>query len=432
MSIHLKLSLRRRFIKSIGLMLLPLIVLGMTEYILFTGVIKNFEEVRIEALEEMYPVLRLQTLMHKAAMPPNDYLIHGKIEERNRFDQLAAEVDKAFEEATRLPFKLEEERVFVDSLHRDWFKIKELGVHMFSYSKPVGNPKAAEEMELFDSHIDRTEKTFSEFVDVINKEVHEELKLVHAANKKVLSLIITVFIVGVVMNIGIGFALARSVLIPVRELEMGTERFASGELSYRIPQLMQNELGRLAGAFNKMAEKIEMDEKELKELSIHDGLTGLFNKREFESRTVDEVARSKRYNSIFSLIMLDIDHFKAVNDTYGHQAGDHVLKTISNTINSEVRSVDFVARYGGEEMAVILPNINGEDTFKMSERLRKAISSLPIPVSEDRAIHVTVSMGIATFPDDADTGDNLIRSADEALYNAKKAGRNQVSRSGKG
>lgn len=409
-------------------MLLPLIVLGMTGYIFFTSVIKNFEEVRIEALEEMYPVLRLQVLMQKAAMPPNDYLIHGKIEERNRFYKLAAEVDKAFEEATRLPFKLEEERVSVKSLHRDWLKIKELGIHMFSYSKPIGNPKAAEEMELFDSHIDRTEKTFSEFVDVMNKEVHEELKLVHATNKKVLSLIITVFIIGVVMKIGIGFALARSVLIPVRELEMGTERFASGELSYRIPQLTQNELGRLAGAFNKMAEKIEMDEKELKELSIHDGLTGLFNKREFESRMVDEVARSKRYNSTFSLIMLDIDHFKAVNDTYGHQAGDHVLKTISNTINSEVRSVDFVARYGGEEMAVILPNINGEDTFKVSERLRKAISSLPIPVSEDRAIHVTVSMGIATFPDNADTGDNLIRSADKALYNAKKAGRNQVSR----
>ncbi len=154
-----------------------------------------------------------------------------------------------------------------------------------------------------------------------------------------------------------------------------------------------------------------------------DGLTGLYNHRHFHERLEQEIARGSRFGSMFSLIMLDIDLFKAYNDIYGHLAGDDVLRRIGRYIESSVRSIDLAFRYGGEEFAIILPETQMDDAYRVAERIRKTIESK----TSSKAMPITISLGIATWPTDGVMKEEIIGCADAALYRAKQAGRNRTS-----
>ncbi|MDR3640067.1 MAG: diguanylate cyclase [Humidesulfovibrio sp.] len=158
--------------------------------------------------------------------------------------------------------------------------------------------------------------------------------------------------------------------------------------------------------------------------ALVDELTGLFNRRYFNDAISREVERFKRFGQRFSLVMLDVDHFKRFNDTYGHQAGDEALKTVSSVLHAAARTFDHVVRYGGEEFALILPHTEGSQAIAAAERMRSAICAHPVPVN-GQDIAVNVSLGVATFPEDAINARDLVSRADEALYEAKRT-RNTV------
>ena len=167
----------------------------------------------------------------------------------------------------------------------------------------------------------------------------------------------------------------------------------------------------------------------LYELAMVDGLTGLFVRRYFDARIEEEIERSRRYGSAFSVVMMDVDDFKKLNDSYGHLVGDRVLRAISNVVKSQMRGVDTAARYGGEEISVILPRTEMLGAYNLAERIREAIAELRITTDEDppKALGVTASLGIAAFPESrAADGEDLVRRADRALYRAKKTGKNRV------
>jgi diguanylate cyclase (GGDEF)-like protein/putative nucleotidyltransferase with HDIG domain len=153
-----------------------------------------------------------------------------------------------------------------------------------------------------------------------------------------------------------------------------------------------------------------------------DGLTGLHNHRAFHEQLEQEIARSIRFGTVFSIIILDIDLFKVYNDIYGHLAGDKILRKIGELIKSSTRSLDMVFRYGGEEFTVILPQASLDATYKIAERIRKTIESK----TSSKAMPLTVSLGIASWPSDAMTREEIIGHADAALYRAKHTGRNQT------
>ena len=163
------------------------------------------------------------------------------------------------------------------------------------------------------------------------------------------------------------------------------------------------------------------------EMARTDGLTGLYNHSEFQHILEHEIQRAKRYDKEFCLLMLDIDFFKNFNDTYGHQAGDEILKTIGEKIKKQVRVVDVPARYGGEEFCVILSETPMKYGVQVAERLRRAVSDHMFQV-EGSNVQITVSIGVASFPLDAGTTADLIKKADQALYRAKNSGRNRVCR----
>jgi diguanylate cyclase (GGDEF)-like protein len=167
----------------------------------------------------------------------------------------------------------------------------------------------------------------------------------------------------------------------------------------------------------------------LYELAMVDGLTGLFMRRYFDARIEEEIERSKRYGSAFSVVMMDVDDFKSLNDAHGHLIGDRVLRGIANVVKSQMRGVDTAARYGGEEIAVILPRTEMVNAYNVGERIRAAIAELRITTDTDpsQALGVTASFGIAGYPEStATSGEDLVRRADRALYRAKKTGKNRV------
>jgi diguanylate cyclase (GGDEF)-like protein len=165
--------------------------------------------------------------------------------------------------------------------------------------------------------------------------------------------------------------------------------------------------------------------KKVQELSITDSLTQLFSRRHFLERLKEEFKRSKKFRLNTSFFMIDIDKFKNFNDRYGHLVGDAILRDISRTVKETVRQIDFVGRFGGEEIAVVLAETDRDQARFAAERLRQAIENNVIKVY-DEELRVTVSIGVATYPQDADDVDTLIENADKALYVAKQTGRNKV------
>lgn len=176
-------------------------------------------------------------------------------------------------------------------------------------------------------------------------------------------------------------------------------------------------------AVNKM--QLEAANAQLQELAQHDGLTGLLNRRHWESCLEREFARHSRYNNPASLVMFDIDHFKRLNDTYGHQAGDEVIRRVAGLTRQMVRDTDFAGRYGGEEFVVLLPDTPLDGATLFAERLRKAIEDMEI-VHEQGSLGCSVSIGVACIRADTSNHKTLIEQADKALYQAKWAGRNRV------
>ncbi len=175
--------------------------------------------------------------------------------------------------------------------------------------------------------------------------------------------------------------------------------------------------------FKEIKRLFSAKKRSLSELAYRDSLTRLHNRRSFEEKLAEEWKRQRRYKRPLSLIMIDIDHFKKVNDTYGHQKGDSVLRTIAGIINENVRSTDFPCRYGGEEMAVILSETSLDNAAVTAEKLRALVE---LRVKEIEGFKVTISLGASTYIESMNEPVDLIKAADGCLYKAKNSGRNKV------
>ena len=161
----------------------------------------------------------------------------------------------------------------------------------------------------------------------------------------------------------------------------------------------------------------------VKQLAYLDGLTGIFNRRYFEMRVVEEIDRARRFNSGMAVLMIDIDQFKRLNDDFGHLLGDEVLRQVSSMFQGQVRKIDVVCRYGGEEFGILLSQTNPQHALAVAEKLRRLVETWQFPGVPQS---VTISAGVATFPDHGTTRDELVKAADAGLYAAKQGGRNRV------
>ena len=206
--------------------------------------------------------------------------------------------------------------------------------------------------------------------------------------------------------------------------ELDEEALEAGAMDFLVKtELTAPMLERSVRYAIKMGEMLD----QLRQQATYDELTKLNNRREFDRLIQDEWQRSVRFKHPFALVILDIDFFKKVNDTHGHQVGDEVLKHVASLLAGQVRIVDKLARYGGEEFALVMVEINRSEARDVVDRLRALLAETPYVMPEtELTIDVTLSAGVATMPEDAATVEELIAAADEALYTAKRLGRNRV------
>jgi diguanylate cyclase (GGDEF)-like protein len=230
----------------------------------------------------------------------------------------------------------------------------------------------------------------------------------------------------------VAFQMGRSIVLPLQRLIRAADRIAAGDFEVRLSATRSDELGHLTQVFNQMTDrlrhshaKMQQQNEVLKTLSITDSLTGLYNRSKLDSILTDQLARFKRSHRPFTLLMLDIDHFKTLNDTYGHIAGDEILAAVARILLQSIRSIDYAARYGGDEFIVILTETSAELATTTAERVRSQVEAL-YPTVKGTEIALTVSIGIVEPRLEDMTPTEVFASADYALYEAKRAGRNRA------
>ena len=237
------------------------------------------------------------------------------------------------------------------------------------------------------------------------------------------------------------YFLGLTIVSPLNRLIGGADKVARGDLEVDLPVYGGGELAFMTRVFNNMVHRLRQGREELaqvnttlrkrnkklQELSVTDSLTGLHNHKHLMDRIASEVIRSERHDHPFALLMIDIDYFKKYNDTYGHQAGDDVLRKMAAIFNESIRASDYVARYGGEEFMVVLPETDMEKAMNSAKRIRKRLARETFGNGKVK-IPITISIGVATYPDHGVDPETLVSRADAALYQAKKTGRNRVTR----
>lgn len=220
------------------------------------------------------------------------------------------------------------------------------------------------------------------------------------------------------------FLLAQSILKPLKHLTTAAKRVSAGDLNVKLQHIGNDELGLTMEAFNRMVGQLKQSYDELETLSITDPLTGLANRKRIMTVLADHFERYRRHQITFSVLMIDIDHFKRINDQHGHLVGDTVLRQVGEVFHTVLRSIDIAGRYGGEEFLILLDQTPETEAMYTAERIRKAIEQHPFH-HEEITLHATLSIGIATVNAINLTENTLIRNADDALYRAKHAGRNR-------
>jgi diguanylate cyclase (GGDEF)-like protein len=225
---------------------------------------------------------------------------------------------------------------------------------------------------------------------------------------------------------------------PLDRLAEAAAEVAAGDLAVDLPAAAAGgEVGHLTSVFNHMVsrlrdgrreidaihEQLRRQNEELAELSTTDSLTGLANHRSLMQTLDEQEAKFKRDRRQFSVLVADVDHFKQYNDSFGHPAGDEVLKAIADVMRESTRTVDCVARYGGEEFVILMPETSPFEALEVAEHIRARIAAKKFSGRK-----ITISIGVAAFPEDADNPEGLIEIADEALYQAKREGRDRSVR----
>jgi diguanylate cyclase (GGDEF)-like protein len=233
--------------------------------------------------------------------------------------------------------------------------------------------------------------------------------------------------------------MGRSIVTPLNSLIAAADGIAHGDLNVRLHDAPEGEIGRLTHVFNLMTARLRRSRAEvqaanralhqqnrlLEALAVTDGLTGLYNRKKLDEVLADQFARFLRNRRPFAVLMLDLDNFKSVNDTYGHAVGDEVLVELAAILKRSVRTIDHVARYGGEEFVVVLVESIPDAALDIAERIR-AVVEVPRLIAGDKLISVTVSLGVSSCRKGDDGPEQALARADHALYAAKRAGRNQV------
>jgi len=408
---------------------LPLVASSLGGFaILHYGVVASFQDVAGRQRDQIDPTQRLRLLMWDAVVPVDDYLDEGDSRKRQAYRDQRQQIEAAFTAVHRSVESESGLRTEVERARDDWTQADHLATEAISVSRPPGDAQGAELMDRFHGLIASASDKLGAVHDEIALDVREDHDTALKSYERALWLG-GIASAASLLCIALGLTIiGRITTGSVDRLVDGAGRFAEGDREHRIEVQVPPELRRVAEEFNRMIGRIHESEAALSELARRDGLTRLLNRRAFDEALIEAIARSRRLGERVALLLVDIDHFKRINDTHGHAAGDEVLRAVAETMASGVRVFDRVFRAGGEEFAILLLGGDLAAAQSTAERLRQSIASRCVRAKSGE-ISVTVSIGIAMVSTASDAV-SLSASADAALYRAKTEGRNRVVASG--
>jgi diguanylate cyclase (GGDEF)-like protein len=261
----------------------------------------------------------------------------------------------------------------------------------------------------------------------INEAIDQQIQGRLAASLQRLTIYIVALLVIIILAIYLGVTLQRRVAGVLGNMADDIERMHEKQrYDRKLSVTGDDELATLANAFNTLMSELNQRQQQLQEQARTDSLTGINNRRQFYRLGEPEIGRSHRYGRPLSLLILDVDHFKQVNDTYGHGIGDQLLIALASGLEQSLRSSDVPARFGGEEFVVLMPETSFDIAVEIAERLRVMATERTVVTPTGEKVSVTISIGVSSLqPEDTDL-DQMIKRADRALYRAKEAGRNRV------
>ena len=414
-------SLRRQILIGTFSLLIPLVALAGAGYYIYLNTVASFDSVMDEVFLHGLPVGEVRELLFQVSLPVTNHLISSNREEREKYIRIKKLINQMLQDAiaARADDDNQSNKEIIRQASIEWQKAMVHADNLVLLRDEITDEEATKQFSQFDHHIGLAIAEVMIYHQNINQTIINKRENVDKHLKNVRFISIVIIIIAFLVSAVIIIIFIRNVILPLQVIEEGAMQFGQGDFSRRIDIAPNNELGKLAATFNSMADKLE-------DIAPRDGLTNLLNKEAILQVLNSELVRARRHDTTLSLMLLDLDHFKKINDTYGHQTGDMVLVTATGLIEKYVRSIDYVGRYGGEEIVIVLPGTSETESVEIAERIRLCLASTPIAVSKSKFVNVTVSIGIAMFPNDGIDQEELLKNADQAMYHAKGAGRNQV------
>ena len=417
------LSLRQSLTLCMALTLLPLLLAaGLGYFILHRTVVRDYQEVARREHELLLPVRNLQLLMLQVEMPLEEYLVSGSPDRIRDYRTMRRTVESTYPRL--MPLLDGRLAPLVGRSREDWNALDKVVADLIA-AKQDGNATALQSAQgRFDILQDAAHDKLDAAGDLLEREDDADYR--DAALGLERSEWLAAIAGGIslaLMAAGIGL-FYRTIINSVKRLIEGAERFSAGDRDHRIEIQIPRELHLVAEEFNKMIGAIHQSENRLVEMAHRDSLTGLLNRTTWEEEVTGALQRVRRLHERFALVSADIDHFKKVNDTYGHDRGDEVLRAVANAITGTVREIDKVFRMGGEEFMILLPGSDARMAGATAERIRRAVQEQQIRAGTN-ILRVTISLGTAVADGNLDAT-ALLKQADIALYRAKAGGRNAV------
>jgi len=409
-------SLAVWFWVGLGVMLLPLFNVAAAALNAQAAIGRNFDAAEEQSARVTLPIVELQSQV--LAFPARQAVRNEGPYSRGNLDRAAEEIEATF--AGLRDEAAAGQRTWLLAAEADWMRARAELEDLLDQEGRVPREEidAALEPFLFYQRRGATELRLA-----AQSSLAEQERLVTAAgeSRREALTAIAVSVIGGLIVAGLAaHRLARHVLTPISALERAANRLGQGELSHRVEVRRRDELGALAAAFNEMAADLERSRDQLTHQALHDPLTELANRALLADRIEHALAGARRRGTSVALLLLDLDGFKTVNDSLGHPVGDRLLAVTAQRIRDSLRAGDTAARLGGDEFAVLLEDIEADLAIEVAERLGDALRE---PVLLDGAeVALGASIGIA-LSGGVDTGDELLRNADLAMYRAKQGGR---------
>ena len=404
-----------RIVISVLVMLLPASMLMYSSYNAIRGSLNSVTAIVDAPLAKLISAKKIQSKILRTELPFHLYLNRGESADRDAFIKLSVEIDILFDTVSKIENLNKNDIDLLQSAQKQWQQAKNLGESLLTTTNIPPNHILIEKVDQFGRHLERSASLLDE-ISELSLENIKDIRFAAQDNEwKNIGVLSITFALGVLLALLTAMSLGQSFINPIKKVEQSITRLRRGDNNVRLNLENSSELEQISLEFNLLAERYEQIKDELDYLSTQDSLTGLFDRAKLNQEVKQEIERAKRYDKTFSLLLIDINHFSEVNQTYGRLVGDSVLCSVANTLRNTIRPTDIAARYGGDKFAIILSETDVPGSLETTQRIFEAIENEPLNIGDGKMLRVSISIGAATYPTNVGSDVALFSLAEQTL-----------------